>query len=82
MIGLLAGFIGGIVDKVLSFFIDLFLTIPFLLAALTIAPILNERFNTSDNYPTIQKFSPGRRPLALRLDGHRPADPRRGALPA
>jgi peptide/nickel transport system permease protein len=56
-IGLLAGFLGGIVDKVLSFFIDLFLTVPFLLAALTIAPILNERFNTSDNYVTIQKFS-------------------------
>ena len=56
-VGLLAGFMGGIVDKVLSFFIDLFLTVPFLLAALTIAPILNDRFNTSDNYATIQKFS-------------------------
>jgi len=55
--GLLAGFIGGTVDKVLSFFIDMFLTIPFLLAALTLAPILNERFNSSDNYPTIQKVS-------------------------
>ena len=44
----------------LSFFIDTFLTVPFLLAALTIAPILNERFNSSDNYPTIQKVSPGR----------------------
>ncbi|WP_310526306.1 ABC transporter permease [Nocardioides sp.] len=56
-IGLLAGFLGGMVDKILSFFIDLFLTVPFLLAALTLAPILNERFNTSDNYATIQKFS-------------------------
>ncbi|HXH78480.1 ABC transporter permease [Nocardioides sp.] len=56
-IGLLAGFLGGIVDKVLSFFIDLFLTVPFLLAALTLAPILNERFNTADSYVTIQKFS-------------------------
>ncbi len=56
-IGLLAGFLGGMVDKVLSFFIDLFLTVPFLLAALTLAPILNERFNTSDSYVTIQKFS-------------------------
>jgi peptide/nickel transport system permease protein len=56
-IGLLAGFLGGIVDKVLSFFIDLFLTVPFLLAALTIAPILNDRFATSDNYASIQKFS-------------------------
>lgn len=57
LVGLVAGFLGGIVDKVLSFIIDLFLTIPFLLAALTLAPILNERFNTYDNYPTIQKFS-------------------------
>jgi ABC-type dipeptide/oligopeptide/nickel transport system permease subunit len=56
-IGLLAGFMGGVVDKVLSFFIDLFLTVPFLLAALTLAPILNDRFATSDSYATIQKFS-------------------------
>jgi ABC-type dipeptide/oligopeptide/nickel transport system permease subunit len=57
IVGLLAGFLGGTVDKVLSFFIDMFLTVPFLLAALTLAPILNERFNTFDNYGTIQKFS-------------------------
>jgi peptide/nickel transport system permease protein len=57
VVGLLAGFLGGVVDRVLSFFVDTFLTVPFLLAALTIAPILNERFNSSDNYPTIQKFS-------------------------
>jgi ABC-type dipeptide/oligopeptide/nickel transport system permease subunit len=57
VIGLLAGFLGGAVDRVLSFFVDMFLTIPFLLAALTLAPILNERFNTSPDYPTIQKFS-------------------------
>ncbi len=57
VVGLLAGFLGGAVDKVLSFFVDTFLTVPFLLAALTIAPILNERFNSSDNYPTIQKVS-------------------------
>ena len=57
VIGLLAGFLGGRVDKVLSFFIDTFLTIPFLLAALTMAPILNDRFNTSDNYSLIQKVS-------------------------
>src|SRR5688572_15782176 len=57
VVGLLSGFLAGTVDKVLSFFIDMFLTIPFLLAALTMAPILNERFNTSDNYGTIQKIS-------------------------
>jgi peptide/nickel transport system permease protein len=57
IVGLLAGFLGGAVDKVLSFFVDTFLTVPFILAALTIAPILNERFNSSDNYPMIQKMS-------------------------
>jgi ABC-type dipeptide/oligopeptide/nickel transport system permease subunit len=57
VIGLLSGFLGGAVDKVLSFFIDTFLTIPYLLAALTLAPIINERFSLSDNYSTIQKSS-------------------------
>jgi ABC-type dipeptide/oligopeptide/nickel transport system permease subunit len=57
IVGLISGFIGGATDKILSFFIDMFLTIPFLLAALTLAPILSERFNTYDNYATIQKFS-------------------------
>jgi ABC-type dipeptide/oligopeptide/nickel transport system permease subunit len=57
IVGLISGFLGGAVDKILSFFIDMFLTIPFLLAALTLAPILSERFNTYDNYATIQKFS-------------------------
>ena len=54
VLGLMAGFLGGPVDKVISFFTDLFLTIPFLLAALTIAPIINERFAASDNYGRIQ----------------------------
>ena len=57
VIGLLAGFLGGTVDKVLSFFVDMFLTVPFLLAALTLAPIINDRFNTADNYGTIQKVA-------------------------
>ncbi len=53
-LGLLAGFLGGAVDKAVSFLTDLFLTIPYLLAALVIAPIINQRFNASDNYPRIQ----------------------------
>jgi ABC-type dipeptide/oligopeptide/nickel transport system permease subunit len=57
VVGLVAGFAGGMVDKILSFIIDTFLTVPFLLAALTVAPIISERFNTSDNYANIQKFS-------------------------
>ncbi|GCD88813.1 ABC transporter permease [Nocardioides sp. LS1] len=54
LMGLVAGYMGGIVDKTISFVIDFFLTIPFLLAALVIAPIINQRFNASDNYPRIQ----------------------------
>ena len=56
VLGLLAGFLGGGVDKGISFVIDLFLTIPFLLAALVLAPIVNERFALSDNYASIQKL--------------------------
>ena len=54
VMGLTAGFMGGIVDRILSFITDLFLTIPFLLAALTIAPIVNERFRESQNYGEVQ----------------------------
>lgn len=43
-LGLLAGFLGGIVDSIISFFTDLFLVFPFLLAALTVAPIINDRW--------------------------------------
>lgn len=43
-LGLIAGFMGGIVDSVISFVTDLFLTFPFLVMALAIAPILNDRF--------------------------------------
>ncbi|MDZ5622211.1 ABC transporter permease [Nocardioides sp. HM23] len=57
LMGLIAGFAGGAVDKVISFVIDFFLTIPFLLAALTIAPIIIERYSTGDSYATAQKVS-------------------------
>lgn len=57
VVGLIAGFMGGIVDKVLSFMTDFFMTVPFLLAALTIAPIINQRYVLDPNYYTIQKVS-------------------------
>jgi ABC-type dipeptide/oligopeptide/nickel transport system permease subunit len=57
IMGLVAGFLGGLVDKIISFITDLFLTIPFLLAALTIAPIIGERFSLSENYFTIQRWA-------------------------
>ena len=56
-LGLVAGFLGGAVDKIISFITDLFLTIPFLLAALVIAPIIAQRYALSDNYAGIQLFT-------------------------
>ncbi len=46
-IGLMAGFSRGWLDRVLSFVIDLFLSFPFLLGALTLAPILTSRFSSN-----------------------------------
>ena len=46
-LGLIAGFVGGSLDTVISFFTDLFLTLPFLVAALAIAPIIADRFGTN-----------------------------------
>lgn len=57
VLGLIGGFLGGAVDKGVSFLTDFFLTIPFLLAALTLAPIINDRFSLSDNYFTIQRYA-------------------------
>lgn len=54
-LGLIAGFAGGILDRIISFATDFFLTVPFLLAALSLAPIINERFASSDNYSIIQR---------------------------
>ncbi len=45
-IGLMAGFSRGFLDRFLSFVIDLFLSFPFLLGALTLAPIITSRFST------------------------------------
>jgi len=57
-LGLVAGFIGGAVDTIISFLIDLFLTFPFLLAALAIAPIISERFGTDlDKLKTVSFYS-------------------------
>lgn len=57
-VGLVAGYAGGAIDKAISFITDLFLTIPFLLAALSVAPILNERFaDNPDAYQTVKYWS-------------------------
>jgi len=46
-LGLIAGYAGGVVDAVIGFFTDIFLTFPFLLAALAISPIIADRFGTN-----------------------------------
>ncbi|CAN5267306.1 ABC transporter permease [soil metagenome] len=44
LVGLLAGFFGGWVDRILSFVIDVFLSLPFLLIAIAVAPIVSAQF--------------------------------------
>jgi ABC-type dipeptide/oligopeptide/nickel transport system permease subunit len=57
-LGLVAGFLGGLVDTIISFLIDLFLTFPFLLAALAVAPIISERYGTDlDKLKTVSFYS-------------------------
>lgn len=48
-LGLVAGYARGWVDAVLSFIIDFFLTFPFILGALALAPIMVSRFGASDD---------------------------------
>lgn len=57
-LGLVAGFMGGVVDTIISFLIDLFLTFPFLLAALAVAPIISERYGTDlDKLKSVSFYS-------------------------
>jgi ABC-type dipeptide/oligopeptide/nickel transport system permease subunit len=46
VIGLISGFSRGWVDRVLSFITDLFLSFPYLLGMLALAPIITSRFST------------------------------------
>ncbi len=45
-VGLVGGFARGWVDRLVSFVIDLFLSFPFLLGALALAPVVVSRFST------------------------------------
>jgi len=44
VVGLIAGFSRGWLDKVITYFIDVFLSLPFILVALALAPIIVVRF--------------------------------------
>jgi ABC-type dipeptide/oligopeptide/nickel transport system permease subunit len=58
VVGLMAGFSRGWLDRVISFVTDVFLVFPFLLGALTVAPILVERFGqNADTLAYAQKLS-------------------------
>jgi peptide/nickel transport system permease protein len=58
ILGMIAGFAGGAWDRVIQFVTDLFLTIPFLLAALALAPILSDRFGDNPElYTTVRFYS-------------------------
>lgn len=48
VIGLVAGFSRGWLDRIITFVIDVFLSFPFLLGALALAPILVNRFATDE----------------------------------
>jgi peptide/nickel transport system permease protein len=55
-LGLISGFSRGWLDRVISFVTDLFLSFPYLLAMLALAPIITSRFSTNQNalkYATI-----------------------------
>jgi ABC-type dipeptide/oligopeptide/nickel transport system permease subunit len=55
VLGLVAGFSRGWLDRIIMFITDLFLSFPFLLGALAMAPIIVERFGHSDNLGRLAK---------------------------
>jgi peptide/nickel transport system permease protein len=54
IVGLVAGFSRGWLDRVISFVIDVFLSLPFLMIALAVAPIIVLRFN---DQPSLLKYA-------------------------
>jgi ABC-type dipeptide/oligopeptide/nickel transport system permease subunit len=55
VLGLVAGFSRGWLDRIIMFITDLFLSFPFLLGALAMAPIIVERFQKEGQLPTLYK---------------------------
>lgn len=56
VIGLLAGFSRGWVDRILSFVVDVFLSLPFLLVALMVGPIVVLRFRENTEQLEFWRF--------------------------
>ena len=57
VVGLLAGFSRGWLDRVINFFIDVFLSLPFLLVALALAPIIVSRFGAQPDRLVVWQFA-------------------------
>jgi peptide/nickel transport system permease protein len=55
VLGLIAGFSRGWLDRIIMFVTDLFLSFPFLLGALSMAPIIVERFGQGNNLGRLAK---------------------------
>jgi peptide/nickel transport system permease protein len=55
VLGLVSGFSRGWLDRIIMFVTDLFLSFPFLLGALAMAPIIVERFGKGDNLARLAK---------------------------
>ncbi len=56
VVGLVAGFSTGWLDKVVTFIIDVFLSLPFLIVALALAPIIVSRFGDKPNQLVFWQF--------------------------
>ena len=56
VVGLLAGFSRGWMDRVVSFVVDVFLSLPFILVALAVAPIIVSRFGTTPKQLELVQF--------------------------
>ncbi len=57
VVGLLAGFSRGWLDRVINFFIDVFLSLPFILVALALAPIIVSRFGQKPDQLVFWQFA-------------------------
>lgn len=55
VLGLIAGFSRGWLDRIIMFVTDLFLSFPFLLGALAMAPIITERFGKGNDLSRLAK---------------------------
>ncbi len=83
VVGLLAGFSRGWLDRVINFFIDVFLSLPFILVALAVAPILVGRFGQQPGKLVFWQFAVAAdRAVAVRLDDPGPPRARRGPVAA